>query len=152
MAFVTLGRFRGLLRRPVLRELSTVTFSKTGPALQVLTMGPDADVKSLGDSEVAVKFLAASISPGDLSAIEGSSSKPSLPAVAGSSGVAVVTATGSGVTSLKPNDWVVPAVAGIGEWLDMHILHMHKCLVWLFVDIPSCGGPWIRSKLSDGSR
>ena len=43
--------------------------------------------------------------------------KPSLPAVGGGEGVGVVTASGADVTHLRKGDWVIPAGAGLGEWV-----------------------------------
>lgn len=41
---------------------------------------------------------------------------PELPAVGGNEGVGQVEAVGSGVTGLKPGDWVIPASPGLGEF------------------------------------
>lgn len=50
------------------KNMATITYSKAGAPSQVVNIGPDVDVKSLGDSEVAVKFLAAAVNPVDLQA------------------------------------------------------------------------------------
>lgn len=42
---------------------------------------------------------------------------PTLPAVGGNEGVGQVLAVGSSVTGVKPGDWVIPAAAGLGEFL-----------------------------------
>lgn len=42
--------------------------------------------------------------------------KPTLPAVAGNEGVAVVKAVGSNVSTIKVGDWVIPNKAGFGTW------------------------------------
>lgn len=44
---------------------------------------------------------------------------PKLPAVGGNEGVGQVVAVGSSVTGVKPGDWVIPANAGLGEFLQM---------------------------------
>lgn len=44
---------------------------------------------------------------------------PKLPAVGGNEGVGQVVAVGSSVTGVKPGDWVIPANAGLGEFLQV---------------------------------
>lgn len=44
---------------------------------------------------------------------------PKLPAVGGNEGVGQVVAVGSSVTRVKPGDWVIPANAGLGEFLQV---------------------------------
>lgn len=44
---------------------------------------------------------------------------PKLPAVGGNEGVGQVVAVGSNVTGVKPGDWVIPATAGLGEFLQV---------------------------------
>lgn len=44
---------------------------------------------------------------------------PQLPAVGGNEGVGQVVAVGSNVTGVKPGDWVIPATAGLGEFLQV---------------------------------
>lgn len=99
------------------RGLATASFSKFGRASEVVSLAADTEIKALGDKEVALKFLAASITSHDLQMIQGNSSM-SLPAIPGSEGVAVVTAVGSSVSGLKVNDWVVPAVPAFGKWVE----------------------------------
>ncbi|OQS03896.1 trans-2-enoyl-CoA reductase [Thraustotheca clavata] len=73
--------------------------------------------KTLGQHEVAVKFLAAPVNPADLSMVTGGYGiKAALPAIGGNEGVAQVTAIGQAVSSLKVGDRVIPAVAGFGTW------------------------------------
>ena len=61
-------------------------------------------------------MLMAPINPADINMIEGTyPTLPPLPAVGGSEGVGIVEAVGDGVTSLKPNDYVIPARAGFGS-------------------------------------
>lgn len=107
---------RVLARRVgMLRGLATATFSKPGPPSQVVVLGNDVAVKSLGDNEVSLRFLAAPVTSTDLKTIEGKLATPSLPAVPGSEGVGVVTAVGSKVTGLAPDDWVVPTIPTLGK-------------------------------------
>lgn len=62
-------------------------------------------------------MLAAPINPADINMIEGVYSiKPTLPAIGGNEGVGVVEAVGSGVTTLRPGDWVLPSKPGFGTW------------------------------------
>jgi len=69
----------------------------------------------LKDSEVLLKFLVSPINPSDLNMVEGVYGiKAVLPAVGGNEGVAVVTQAGSSVKTLKPGDWVIPAVPSFG--------------------------------------
>lgn len=101
----------------VVRNLTTLSYNKFGPPSQVLVAGVDADVKTLGSNEVALKFLAAPITSSDLASITGGAGgNSSFPAVAGTQGIAVVTGIGSGVNSLKINDWVVPIAANFGKY------------------------------------
>jgi len=97
------------------RGFATATFSKFGLASQVVTLGADTPVKSLGDKEVAIKLLAAPITPHDLQVIQGKSGQTSLPTVPGGEGVGIVTGVGAKVTGLKVDDWVIPAAPSFGE-------------------------------------
>jgi NADPH:quinone reductase-like Zn-dependent oxidoreductase len=81
----------------------------------VVVLGPDAAAKPVGESEVAIKILAAPVSPVDLGIIQGKFPTPPLPAVAGTEGVGVVTAVGSKVSGISVNDWVVPAIPAFGK-------------------------------------
>lgn len=71
---------------------------------------------SLGNGQILVKFLASPINPADLNQIEGVYGvKAKLPAVGGNEGVAVVVASGSGVSKVQVNDHVIPARPGLGK-------------------------------------
>ena len=64
---------------------------------------------------VHFKMLAAPINPADINQIQGVYPlKPPLPAIGGNEGVALVTAVGASVKSVKPGDWIIPAQAGYG--------------------------------------
>ena len=72
---------------------------------------------NLGNTDVAVKMLAAPINPSDINMVEGVYGiKASFPAVGGNEGVGVVKKVGSGVKGLKEGDWVIPSSAGFGTW------------------------------------
>jgi trans-2-enoyl-CoA reductase len=120
----------------MVRGLATATFSKAGPPSQVVTLGKDVVGKALGENEVALRFLAAPVTATDLGTIQGKLPVPSLPAVPGSEGVAVVTEVGSKVSGLAPNDWVVPTTATMGEYTEtghhqeLYILFVgHVCIL-----------------------
>ncbi|XP_015784449.1 enoyl-[acyl-carrier-protein] reductase, mitochondrial [Tetranychus urticae] len=73
--------------------------------------------KPLEPNQVLIQYIASTINPSDINTIQGTYAiKPSLPAVGGNEGVAKVLKTGSQVTNLKPEDWVIPARPGSGTW------------------------------------
>lgn len=75
------------------------------------------ELAAVGGSHVHVKMLAAPINPSDINMIQGNYGLlPQLPAVGGNEGVGQVVAVGSGVTGVKPGDWVIPANPGLGTW------------------------------------
>ncbi|XP_070240408.1 enoyl-[acyl-carrier-protein] reductase, mitochondrial isoform X4 [Bos mutus] len=75
------------------------------------------ELAAVGGSDVHVKMLAAPINPSDINMIQGNYGLlPQLPAVGGNEGVGQVVAVGSGVTGVKPGDWVIPANPGLGTW------------------------------------
>ncbi|NWU72366.1 MECR protein, partial [Pterocles burchelli] len=77
----------------------------------------DLEVAELGDSDIHVKMLAAPINPADINTIQGTYAiLPPLPAVAGNEGVGEVLEVGRRVAGLKPGDWVIPAITGLGTW------------------------------------
>ncbi|NXV80212.1 MECR protein, partial [Atlantisia rogersi] len=77
----------------------------------------DLEVAELGDSDVHIQMLAAPINPADINMVQGTYSILSpLPAVGGNEGVGEVLEVGKRVTALKPGDWVIPAVTGLGTW------------------------------------
>lgn len=72
---------------------------------------------SVADDSVQVKMLMAPINPADINQIEGTYAFiPPRPFVAGNEGLGEVVAVGPAVKALRPGDWVVPAVAGLGTW------------------------------------
>ncbi|TDH69738.1 hypothetical protein CCR75_002378 [Bremia lactucae] len=99
------------------RSMSTVRYSEFGHPLSVLQMEADDKDVALTKGQVSLKFLAAPINVSDLSQIQGAYAiKPTFPAVAGNEGVAIVTAVGAGVTTVKVNDRVIPTSPGFGTW------------------------------------
>lgn len=88
-----------------------VKASGAGPAIKVLKVVPSAaPLPALGAKDVGLKFLLSPIHKADIRVAE---SAP--PAFLGQEGLAEVTEVGSGVTSLKKGDWVVPPL-GFGEF------------------------------------
>lgn len=78
-----------------------------GAARQVLKLDKLAPLAaSLGPSDVSIKMLVAPIHPMDIQMVESASG--ALPSFLGVEGLAEVSAVGSGVTSLRKGDWVVP--------------------------------------------
>jgi len=74
-------------------------------------------IPPLTPRSILLRFLAAPINPADINMIEGVYNiQPPLPAVGGNEGVASVVAVGSDVSSLRPGDWVIPALPGFGTW------------------------------------
>ncbi|KAI1697862.1 alcohol dehydrogenase groES-like domain-containing protein [Ditylenchus destructor] len=87
--------------------------------------------KSLGQSQVLVRWLAAPINPLDFAKIMGViKEQPPLPAIGGTEGCGVVEKIGSGVTTLKAGDLVIPAEFGVGTWRT-HGVHESKQLTAL---------------------
>lgn len=78
-----------------------------GGARQVLKLDKLAPLgAALGPSDVSIKMLVAPIHPMDIQMIESASG--ALPPFLGLEGLGEVSAVGSGVTSLRKGDWVVP--------------------------------------------
>ena len=78
---------------------------------------------TVGAKDVALKILAAPINPSDINMIEGVyGKKAELPSVGGNECVAEVSAVGSGVSSLKVGDWVIPTTAGFGSWRERAVI------------------------------
>jgi len=89
-----------------------------------------------GTSEVAIKMLAAPINPADINTVEGVYGiKNPLPSTPGNEGVAVVEQVGSGVTSLRVGDWVIPIYAGFGTWRSFAVVDAEQ-LIRVPNDIP----------------
>ncbi|XP_042649875.1 enoyl-[acyl-carrier-protein] reductase, mitochondrial [Tyto alba] len=96
----------------------------------------DLEVAELGDADVHVKMLAAPINPADINMIQGTYAILSpLPAVGGNEGVGEVLEVGRRVTALKPGDWVIPAVTGLGTWRTRGVFP-EKMLLKVPSDIP----------------
>ncbi|XP_037005176.2 enoyl-[acyl-carrier-protein] reductase, mitochondrial isoform X2 [Artibeus jamaicensis] len=96
----------------------------------------DLELPAVGGSDVHVKMLAAPINPSDINMIQGNYGLlPTLPAVGGNEGVGQVVAVGSGVTGVKPGDWVIPAAAGLGTWRTEAVFN-EEALIAVPSDIP----------------
>ena len=96
---------------------TAIKHSVFGVPQNILALETYEPVSKINDNEVSLKFLAAPINPSDLNMVEGVYGiKPTLPAVGGNEGVAVVTAIGSNVKNLVIGDWVIPFRAGFGTW------------------------------------
>ncbi|XP_049630835.1 enoyl-[acyl-carrier-protein] reductase, mitochondrial [Suncus etruscus] len=94
------------------------------------------ELAAMGGSDVRVKMLAAPINPSDINMIQGNYGLlPELPAVGGNEGVGQVEAVGSGVTGLKPGDWVIPASPGLGTWRT-EAMFSEETLIRIPSDIP----------------
>lgn len=102
---------------------SAVKYTKHGDPTIVLKYEKEDVPSTVGAKDVALKILAAPINPSDINMIEGVyGKKPELPSVGGNECVAEVSAVGSGVTSLKVGDWVIPATVGFGTWREMAVV------------------------------
>jgi trans-2-enoyl-CoA reductase len=75
-------------------------------------------IGAVGKNQVLVKMLMAPINPSDLNMVQGTYPiLPSVPAVGGNEGLGQVVEVGSEVTSVKVNDFVLPAKPGFGARL-----------------------------------
>ncbi|NXD83822.1 MECR protein, partial [Halcyon senegalensis] len=92
----------------------------------------ELELAKLGDSDVHVKMLAAPINPADINMIQGTYAilNP-LPAVGGNEGVGEVLEVGRRVAALKPGDWVIPAVTGLGEEIQVDFLIIFAMKTWI---------------------
>eukprot|EP01119_Soliformovum_irregulare_P002181 TRINITY_DN1239_c0_g1_i1.p1 TRINITY_DN1239_c0_g1~~TRINITY_DN1239_c0_g1_i1.p1 ORF type:complete len:363 (-),score=97.36 TRINITY_DN1239_c0_g1_i1:43-1131(-) len=98
------------------QSAKVISYTSTGSASEVLQI-KEEKLPSLGNDQIVVKMLASPINHADLNMVEGTyGTHPDLPAVGGNEGVGVVVAKGSGVSSLKEGDYVIPAVSGLGTW------------------------------------
>lgn len=80
----------------------------------------ELDVDGLPAHHVFVKWLATPVNPADLNQIQGVYPvKPTLPAVGGNEGCAIVEKVGSAsVCGLQQGDMVIPARSGLGTWTE----------------------------------
>lgn len=91
-------------------------FSRYINSIYLLRVTKEA-LKPAAQGEVTLKFLFSPINPADLGAVRGNyPSNATLPAVAGSEGVAQVVSVGQGVSDLKEGDLVVPSRPGLGSF------------------------------------
>ncbi|KAI9189641.1 hypothetical protein H9P43_001074 [Blastocladiella emersonii ATCC 22665] len=109
--------------------MSTNAFYITakGDPTQVLRVGQVAVPSTLGESQVRVRILAAPVNPSDLYGVLGVYPVPLAEStladaagakvlIPGYEGVAEVVAVGSGVTTAKVGDWVIPYKGGFATW------------------------------------
>jgi len=110
------------------RNFSTATIVKItrkGPAENVLKIETEK-LPSLKPNQVLVKMLTSSISPTDLSYIEGHSNSSLEQTVGGNEGFGEVVEVGSDVTDLKEKDFVIPAYPGLGTWRTYGVFDREK--------------------------
>lgn len=125
---------------------SAVKYAKYGDPTAVLKYEKDvvSSTSTVGAKDIALKILAAPINPSDINMIEGVyGKKAELPSVGGNECVAEVSAIGSGVTSLKVGDWVIPATAGFGTWRETAVVgedHVLKVPNNMYGDIVELDG------------
>lgn len=94
-----------------------VLFKEHGDPLKVLSIIDEKLPSHLSSGQVCIRFLASPINPSDINIIEGSYAvRPSLPAIAGSEGVAEVVSVADDVTGLQIGDRVIPGRAAFGTW------------------------------------
>ena len=111
-------------------------YDKFGRPQDVIKLEPHGAKSPPGATEVAIKMLAAPINPADINTVEGVYGiKNPLPSTPGNEGVAVVEHVGSGVTSLRVGDWVIPIYAGFGTWRSYAVVDAEQ-LIRVPDDIP----------------
>ena len=100
------------------RFSSQLFYDRYGDPLEVIQLKAESNEHGqLKSDEVKVAFQAAPINPADINQIQGVYPvKPTLPAVGGNEGFAIVEEIGCDVTSLSIGDHVIPAASGFGTW------------------------------------
>lgn len=102
---------------------TAVRFSRYGNPSEVLKRETVELADKLGDSQVALRFLAAPINPADIAMVQGVYNfKPAFPAVGGIEGVALVEKVGPKVKNVAVNDWVIPTSPSVGTWADRRVV------------------------------
>ncbi|KAF0853019.1 mitochondrial trans-2-enoyl-CoA reductase (NADPH) [Andalucia godoyi] len=109
-------QFRSVFRR--FASSQAIRFKEYGAPSVVLKRESIELPKSLGDSQVLVRMVAAPINPADLNAVQGNYGikTSAFPATAGNEGVGIVEKVGSLVKTLKAGDVVIPTKPGLGTW------------------------------------
>ncbi|KLU83080.1 trans-2-enoyl-CoA reductase [Magnaporthiopsis poae ATCC 64411] len=107
-------------------QTKALVFSKFGEPEDVLKLHTHSISPSIPHHAATLRALAAPINPADVNLIQGTYGvKPAFDAMIGTSepssvpgneGCFEVLSVGSGVKTLKPGDWVVPASTGMGTW------------------------------------
>ncbi|CAK7240338.1 MAG: mitochondrial 2-enoyl thioester reductase [Sporothrix thermara] len=107
-------------------QAKALVFSKTGEPADVLSVHTHSISPSLPPNAVLLRTLAAPVNPADVNTVQGTygakatfssligTAEPS--SVPGSEACFEVVSVGSGVTTLKPGDWALPASPGLGTW------------------------------------
>ncbi|KAK0467335.1 uncharacterized protein EV420DRAFT_1508245 [Desarmillaria tabescens] len=102
-----------------------IVYSQNGNPAEVLSAMTLSKLDPPRPSTVNVKFLLSAINPADINVIEGVYPAKPQPVqgtgsdsvfIGGNEGLAIVTAVGEGVDSVKPNDWVISTKAQAGTW------------------------------------
>lgn len=117
-------------------DAKAVTIERYGSPAAVLKFGSVKVDDTLQSGEVLLKMLAAPITVTDLSMVKGFNTSSSTPKVGGNEGLAVVEKVGSGVSGLKTNDIVVPAVPELGTWCT-HTVVSEKDVVKVSDSVPA---------------
>ncbi|EJT70744.1 trans-2-enoyl-CoA reductase [Gaeumannomyces tritici R3-111a-1] len=107
-------------------QTKALVFSKPGEPSDVLKLHTHSISPSIPQHAATLRALAAPINPADVNLIQGTYGvKPTFDAmigtpepasVPGNEGCFEVISVGSGVKTLKPGDWVIPASTGLGTW------------------------------------
>ncbi|KIH87355.1 mitochondrial trans-2-enoyl-CoA reductase [Sporothrix brasiliensis 5110] len=107
-------------------QAKALVFSKLGEPADVLSVHTHSISPTLPPNAALLRTLAAPINPADINTVQGTyGAKPTFSAligtaepssVPGSEACFEVVSVGSGVTTLKPGDWALPAAPGLGTW------------------------------------
>ncbi|KAL1894403.1 mitochondrial 2-enoyl thioester reductase [Sporothrix stenoceras] len=107
-------------------QAKALVFSKMGEPADVLSVHTHSISPTLPPNAALLRTLAAPINPADINTVQGTyGAKPTFSSligtaepssVPGSEACFEVVSVGSGVTTLKPGDWALPAAPGLGTW------------------------------------
>ncbi|KAG7443693.1 NAD(P)-binding protein [Guyanagaster necrorhizus] len=107
------------------RSNRAVVYTQNGNPAEVLSAMTFPKLDPPRPSTVNVKFLLSPINPADINVVEGVYPAKPQPVqgiwsedvyIGGNEGLAIVTAIGEGVDSVKPRDWVILTKAQAGTW------------------------------------
>uniref|UniRef100_A0A0I9R2T9 Enoyl-[acyl-carrier-protein] reductase, mitochondrial n=1 Tax=Brugia malayi TaxID=6279 RepID=A0A0I9R2T9_BRUMA len=119
------------------RSLSSkqLIYEKYGHPPDVLNL-VTKEIGKVGADEVRVRWMGAPINPADINQLQGVyPRKPPLPAVGGMEGFGEVEEIGSGVTTLRVGDWVLPGISSAGSWRTLGN-HYEKDVFKIAKDLP----------------